>query len=307
MECRATWSPYPELLELEPRQRVSEELLHKLNDWVTELSYTKTARLGEEWLGSSVSPRTLQRSVQVRGAAIEFTEGPELHVMVADSTRVPAGELDHGEEACVALQVRKLPRRAGRSKYGKRVVGFGLGWGSWQEALATMSTPELMVTDGAMGVHQIVADYYPAARHQQCEWHIVHSINQSLMLDGMPVAQRRATQQALSEVLRKRGVKARQRYRAFTEGLRSYRRTHTLLRHATEYVLYPKPSRVRTTSLAEREMREINRRTDIGVRWSPNGASNIIKLGLAKRLNPDDYARVWRATRPLTWTLTPHA
>jgi hypothetical protein len=307
LECGATWSPYAELLGLEPRQRVCEELLRKLTDLVTRLSYANTAGLGGQWLGASVTPRTLHRAVQARGPAVEFTEGEGFEVVVADSTCVPAGSVDRGEAACMAFQVEKRSRRRGRSRYRKRVVGFGLGWGCWEEALATRTAPKLAVTDGEMGVHQVVEAYYPKARHQQCEWHVVHSINQSLMLDGMPVRQRRETQAELREIFWKRGSKARARYQAFTDRLAEYPRTHTLLTNASPYVLYEEPSIVRSTSLAEREMREMNRRTDVGVRWSISGIANMLKLRLAQRLNPDDYARVWRAQRPITSYLASHA
>lgn len=52
-------------------------------------------------------------------------------------------------------------------------------------------------------------------------------------------------------------------------------------------------------------MREINRRTDIGVRWSIPGVRNLRRLTLAKRHNPDDYAAVWEEKRPIHWQLVP--
>lgn len=307
LECGATWSPYPELLGLEPRQRVCEELVRKLTDLVTRLSYANTTDLGTQWLGASMAPRTLHRAVQERGTKVEFTEAEAFEVLIADTTCVPAGPVDRGETACVALQVCKRPRRRGRSRYTKRVVGFGLGWGSWEEALATRADPALVVTDGEMGVHQVVEAYFPNARHQQCEWHVPHSINQSLMLDGMPVQQRREMQAELRTIFWKRGAKARERYQEFANRLSRYHRTHTLLTNALPYLLYPQPSIVRSTSLAEREMRELNRRTDVGVRWSLSGIANMLKLRLAKRHNPDDYARIWRAQRPVSSSLASHA
>jgi hypothetical protein len=39
------------------------------------------------------------------------------------------------------------------------------------------------------------------------------------------------------------------------------------------------------TSPLEREMRELNRRTDIGVRWSPKGLENVLTLMFHQRLN----------------------
>jgi hypothetical protein len=42
-----------------------------------------------------------------------------------------------------------------------------------------------------------------------------------------------------------------------------------------------------TTSPLEREMRELNRRADVGTRWSPKGIENVLKLLFHKRLNRD--------------------
>jgi hypothetical protein len=39
-------------------------------------------------------------------------------------------------------------------------------------------------------------------------------------------------------------------------------------------------------------MREVNRRTDVGVCWSVTGVWNLLTLKLERRHNPDDYARV---------------
>jgi len=44
--CRKTWCPFAERLGLRPRQRVLEELMRRLVDWATELSYAKSSRLG---------------------------------------------------------------------------------------------------------------------------------------------------------------------------------------------------------------------------------------------------------------------
>jgi hypothetical protein len=39
------------------------------------------------------------------------------------------------------------------------------------------------------------------------------------------------------------------------------------------------------TSPLEREMRELNRRADIGARWSPKGLENVLKVMFHQRLN----------------------
>ena len=44
-------------------------------------------------------------------------------------------------------------------------------------------------------------------------------------------------------------------------------------------------------------MREINRRSDVGVRWSERGIDNLLRLRAARRINKDDFERVWSPVR----------
>lgn len=60
-----------------------ERLLQQLVDWVTELSYRKTTRIADEWLGSTVSPRSLHAEGQRRGVEVVFTD-PVLAVALLD-------------------------------------------------------------------------------------------------------------------------------------------------------------------------------------------------------------------------------
>jgi hypothetical protein len=53
-------------------------------------------------------------------------------------------------------------------------------------------------------------------------------------------------------------------------------------------------------------MRELNRRTDVGVRWSPYGVANMLMLRLATLHNQDDYERIWTPTNSLAWGMVPH-
>lgn len=71
--CGRTWSPFAQWFGILPRQRVSEELERKLVECVMDLSYAKSCALGAAWLGESLSPRTLHKKVQERGAAVVFT------------------------------------------------------------------------------------------------------------------------------------------------------------------------------------------------------------------------------------------
>jgi len=280
--------------------------MRRLVDWATELSYAKSSRLGEECLGATASPRRIHQEVQERGENVEFTEHTEhgpVETLVADGTKVPAGGKERGEDVSLAFQIRGRRLENRRPVVDKRVVGFGIGWGHWQETLATTHEPELLVTDGETGVAELAEWYFPGTRHQRCEWHLSYGLGHALGKDGLSVEERKPLAGKLSGILARGGAKARQQYRKFTDGLEAYSRAHTLLTNAEPYILYSPPSSERTTSVMEREMREVNRRTDVGARWSIRGISNLLKLRLAKRHNPDDHERVWSPLQRPTLTL----
>jgi hypothetical protein len=301
--CGKTWCPFGERLGLKPRQRVSEELLRRLVDWATELSYAKSSRLGEECLGATASPRRIHQEVQERGEDVEFTEHGPVETLVADGTKVPAGRKPRGEDVSLAFQIRGRRLENRRPVVEKRVVGFGIGWGHWHETLATAQEPDLLVTDGETGVAELAEWYFSGTRHQRCEWHLSYGLGHALGKDGLSVEERKPLAGKLGGILARGGAKARKQYRKFTDGLEAYSSAYSLLTNAEAYILYSPPSSERTTSVMEREMREVNRRTDVGARWSIRGISNLLKLRLAKRHNPDDYERVWSPLQKPALTL----
>lgn len=89
------------------------------------------------------------------------------------------------------------------------------------------------------------------------------------------------------------GVWARERYRHIVDSLNACPRAQGLIERAEPCILDSPPSAERTPSVIEQEMRELNRRIDGGTLWSVSGITNLAKLRLAKRHNPDDYQRIW--------------
>lgn len=307
-ECGRTWSPYAELLGLKPRQRIAEELERKLVEAVTNQSYGKTCTLAQTWLGSSVSPRTLHRCVQARGAKVVFTPAAECKVAMADGTKVPAGKSRYGTDVRVALQILGRSVENGRARVHKRIAGWSVGPGGWSQALPAGIATETIVTDRESGIPQVLAELHPGVRHQLCEWHMGHSAKHLLALDHVPVAQREELVRQLNSILWSKDSQEvkRERFEGFWRRL-PHRRAKAMLRDSQERILYPNRSAARTTSPAEREMREINRRTNVGVLWSVRGVDNMLKLRHALRLNPDDFDRVWTPVQKLRFHRVPHA
>jgi hypothetical protein len=307
-ECETTWCPCGALLGLGPRQRISEELERKLVEAVTNQSYAKTCELAQAWLGSSISPRKLHGCVQQRGAAVVFTPAPECKVAMADGTKVPAGKSRYGTDVRIAFQILGRSVKDGRSLVHKRIAGWSIGPVGWSEALPAGIASETIVTDRESGIPEVLQAQHPSVRHQLCEWHLGHTSNHLMALDHVPVAERKQLVARLNGILwGPRGAK-RERYEHFWKtALAQSPRTQAMLRDSQDRILYATPSSERTTSPAEREMREINRRTDVGALWSVSGVNNMLKLRHAMRLNPDDFERIWSPVQPLRFTRVLHA
>src|SRR5688500_22733 len=294
-DCRRTWSPFGALLGLAPRQRVAQELVRKLVECVTELPYGKTCGLAAAWLGASLSPKTLHGYVQELGSNVRFPPAPATAAVLADGTKVPAGPSERGMEVRFSFQILGRHEENGRTVVEKRIAGWSVSTGGWKDALPPGIATEVIVTDREKGLPKLLAKRFPKLRHQHCEWHLGHTLNHLLYLDGVKLAERKRVREALGKIVWGRTItNRRERYAALCNELACYPKAHAMLVDARENVLFEVPSRERTTSVIEREMREINRRSDVGVRWSERGIDNLLRLRAAKRINKDDFERVWQ-------------
>jgi len=304
-DCGRTWSPFAEWLGLKPRQRISEELERKLVEWVTELSYAKTCAVGSEWLGATLSPRTLHRCVQERGSAVRFTPAPQCRVALADGTKVPAGTEKRGCEIRFCLQILGREWQHGRARVRKRIAGWSVGVGDWDRAIPAGVATDAIVTDRERGLAEAVHRQNPDVFQGMCEWHLGHTLNHLLVLDRMKVPERKQRVAELGRIVWGPEEKRAAAYRAFCNALQHCPQAHAMLRNVATYVLSQRRPSERTTSVIEREMREINRRTDVGARWSESGIDRLLRLRHSKRINPDDFDRVWSAVQKPALHLVP--
>lgn len=305
--CGRTWSPYPELLGLEPRQRIAEELERKLVETVTNLSYAKTCDLGQRWLGGTLSPRRLHQAVQERGAQVEFTPALGCKVAVADGTKVPAGASERGTEVRFAMQILGRTVEHGRTVLKKRIAGWSVGPGGWRDVLRPGIAAEVIVTDREAALADVISRQHPGVRHQLCEWHLGHTLGHLLYLDGVRVQERKELVGQLAAIVWGDTQDRRGAYAEFWGALGQSRLGREMLKASAPKVLYEQASPERTTGAIEREMREINRRTDVGVRWSEAGVDHMLRLRHAQRINPDDFERVWSPVRMPSFAVVPLA
>jgi hypothetical protein len=306
-DCRRTWSPFAQWLGLKPRQRVSEELERKLVEWVTELSYANTCAVGGEWLGATLSPKTLHRCVQRRGEAVCFTPAPACAVALADGTKVPAGTGERGCEIRFSLQILGRDVHHGRNRVLKRIAGWSVDAGPWSRAIPAGIATEAIVTDREPGLAELMRKEHPELFHGTCEWHLGHNLEHQLLLDGVKNQERKQRRAEFDRIVWGEASQRAAAYGVLCDALQHHRRAYKMLRNISAYVLSKKRPSERTTSVIEREMREINRRTDVGARWSVLGVDHLLRLRHSKRINPDDFGRVWNVVQKPVFEMVPLA
>jgi hypothetical protein len=304
-DCGRTWSPFVLWLGLKLRQRVSEELERKLVEWVTELSYAKTCRIAGEWLGETLSPKTLHRFVQERGAAVCFTPAPACAVALADGTKVPAGPGERGCEIRFCMQILGRDEHHGRSRVLKRIAGWSVGAGRWSRAIPAGVATDAIVTDREQGLAELMQKEHPGVFHGMCEWHLGHTLDHLLLLDKVKNQDRKQRVAELDRIVWGPASERAPAYRILSEALQDCHNARTMLDNISDYVLSDQRPAERTTSVIEREMREINRRTDVGARWSIKGVDHLLRLRHSQRINPDDFQRVWNVLQKPVFKTVP--
>lgn len=298
--CGGTRAVGAEILGLETRRRMSVELEQQALECVYGMSYRRSERALQGCAGVSISASTLHRLVQRRGAEIELRADPAAEVVLADGTKVRAGSRTELEELRMAVQVLGRTEEGGRRRARVRLLGLEVGPGGWPRVMQPAPNTQVVVTDAELPVRAHVRDCYPGARHQQCEWHVGHALNWSLRTDGVPLAERKQRRAELGKILwGEAPVEARkQQYDAFIATLSQSPTSQKQLRQAQAHTLFEPASSERTTSLLERQMREVDRRAWNGSRWSSRGLGNLLRLSFARTHNPDDYQRLWTHPHP---------
>jgi hypothetical protein len=113
-----------------------------------------------------------------------------------------------------------------------------------------------------------------------------------LWQDGVPHTSRTVFKETTSSVISDK-CEGPQRYKRWLTDLKSLGLTNAashlqkVEEEAFTYLItyFKEPFAYIDTFPLEREMRELNRRTDIGARWSPKDLENVLKIMFHQRLN----------------------
>ena len=313
--CGHTFSPFRDALGLEPYQASTTEFQAKAVEVACQTSYARAAQHVDHLGGVPVSATAIHQWVQDLGPKVVFdaTHGDGKPVIL-DSTRVPAGENERGAWLNLGLSILERDRAHGRP----RLVGYPVCFGvaeSWTETGCCLKqgSPARLVFDGDENLVRWAEEALPSTPKQRGIWHLVTQLYWPLWRDGLRKQKSDPWLSRLGQLLyhpEDSLEETKGKLKSLIHDLSEQGLTEaaTYLAAAAPYVFTyredpdgvfvdrasQKTSAIRSTSPVERQMREINRRADVGARWGVSGVKNILALDLVRRFDPDQWQTLWQ-------------
>lgn len=312
LSCGRRFAPMLQVLGLVAHQRRTERLGDMAVGLAVEVAYAKAARLLSDLGGVSLSARSIRR--QVLSIAPERL-GPEVldvPIVLLDGTGVRAGKAKLGVGLHLAIGLVARRREGGRVAVEARLLGatLGQGWPAMAELLAPVR-PGLVIVDGEEELSLMAAELWPYTPVQRCLFHLSKAVQHvSRHTDGIPLTAAKALRARFDAMLMT-AYQSGDAYAAAAayddlvvtfqnagaagaaEHLRVARHeAMTFLTHpAAGRLLFGDKGRPELgTGVLERVMREMNRRTDVGVRWSLPGARAILMVKLGRKYHHGQWA-----------------
>jgi len=295
------------LLGLEKRKRISIETIKKFG-LIGALTTFRVAEKITKMFGVVIDKMTIWRSVQKTGKDIEFDIDPdEEDKGEADGTGVPiVGIKKRGQEMKVFVQHKK---GGGVRIAGLTIGKYDQGWDKLFKPLIPnlkKFKKFLLITDGDDSILKSIKNIVQI-KFQRCLWHIPHQLKFVLWKDKVS---RKSDEwlYALGEILNICTIKSVQdddREDIVEKMIISKEKQLDVLieychkkkwKNCAVYLQNAKPDMFtgirnrlngKTTSHAERVMKTINHRINVG-KWSPEGALNANKIRLAYYYNGFD-------------------
>ena len=314
--CARRFVPVLELLGLPAFKRRSVGVAEMAAALATEVAYAKASRLLAELAGIEISARTVRRDTLSLAPERLGSELSEVPVLLLDGTGVRAGdpkEHKNGVELHLAIGLLTRRREGGRIVVEARLLGATLGesWSAMAELLKSVH-PGLVIVDGEEAITDLATEVFGGDTPiQRCLFHLERqSRYMARYLDRLPAETADALQAALHDLLTdayttgdlKTAVAA---YNTLIDTAESLGAAHaaTHLRnaaaHAFTFATHPTAGRLvfgdkgrpeLATGVLERVMREMNRRTDVGVRWSIDGVRKMLMVKLARKYRHGRWA-----------------
>lgn len=309
--CTHRFAPVVEMLGLAPRQRTTDGLVDLAARLATEVSYRRASALLRHLSGVRISGRRIRDGVVAMAPERLGPTGPdEVPIVLLDGTGERAGSKKGGVEVHLAIGV-VARRRSGRRWIARTALlgaTLGEGWDVMAGLLADVK-PGLVVVDGEEALTTMVERLWPHVPIQRCLFHALRNSGQvaayvdradkrlredwhatlaGIFADAYDHRDVGRALAALDELTEDMEACRAPAAAGHLRGARPYLFTFLTDRHAGRLVAGDKGRPELATGVIERVMRELNRRTDIGVRWSVKGLRALLMVKLAHRWRHPD-------------------
>jgi hypothetical protein len=293
--CGCTFSPFVGFFS-ERGKRYSRDLVQSLVLSALTVSCHETSRRAGREAGVKAAAITVWRQVKEAYERYERRERKpsNLHgILFADSTGVKTGKTKGGSPLNLAIKVSGREVKGNRAVLKKELVTLSVG--KWREDELKSVNADLSVTDGDPELKGILCYTQPYLPSQRCLFHAPRDLYWTLYRDGAEKERAYWEGRLVGEIWRPsaNGIAGIDRLIADLES-RGLSHTATYLRNARnelftvtrlkEQGMAPEIVMV-ATGPVEREFREINRRTEIGARWTEEGVERVARLLQEVRLN----------------------
>ncbi len=310
--CGRRFAPMLQVLGLVAHQRRTERLGDMAVALAVEVAYAKTARLLSDLAGVSLSARAVRRQVLSIAPQRLGPEVLEVPIVLLDGTGVRAGNAKLGVGLHLAIGLVARRHEGGRVAVEARLLGatVGEGWPAMAELLAPVR-PGLVIVDGEEELSLMAATLWPDVPVQRCLFHLSKAIQHvSRYSDGVPLAGAKALRARFDKMLTAayRTADPGAAATAYDDLVATFHQAGAAaaaehLRvarpEAMTFLTHPQAGRLLFgdkgrpelgTGVLERVMREMNRRTDVGVRWSLRGAQAILMVKLGRKYHHGQWA-----------------
>lgn len=280
--CGYRFCPYKDQIGLAFTDRISPTLKQRQLELTCHISYNKARGFIESCLGVGPSGPTIRKEIDRHAEEIRAKPVTAKNKIVYhDSTKVKAGAKERG--VSIHLAMTSKPGKDHRRR--KRLVFLRTGAADQIKQSLKALKARGIVHDGDMDLSGC------APLIQRCLWHLVHQLKHFLWLDGMPHETRKPYVKELIDILQRtpRVKTMKEKYRRLIHVLNNTGLVQSLvhLQRAEPEIATFREHGLEgfTTSPVERQMREINRRVDIGVRWSVPGVENLLLVKMHLAMN----------------------
>ncbi len=303
--CGRRFAPAAELLGLRPHQRRTEALGELAASLAVEVAYAKASRLLAGLAGPSVSARSIRRDVIAMAPERIGPEITEVPVLLLDGTGERAGTKKGGVALHLAIGLVSRRRNGKRVSVEARLLGATVaeGWSVMGDLLGGLR-PGLILVDGEEELSALAAERFEGVPVQRCLWHLARGVYRAARYtdrasENLADDFRRQLETLLTTAYRDQDLQAARA--AYVDLIDDAEACGAMaagahLRAASDevftFLTHPGAGRLLFgdkgrpelgTGVLERVMREMNRRTDVGVRWSIEGVRAILMVKLGRK------------------------